>query len=577
MATHKDPDFTPKRWIVTPALTAEERLRKFTSQIDPIIAQVLHNRGIQDYTTASQFINGDIVAHNPMQMKDMSKAVGRIREAIRKKEQLVVYGDFDADGVTSTVLMVKVLQALGANVRPYIPHRVDEGYGLNTPALLQLASEGVTLVITVDCGVRSIDEVAAGQAAGLDIIVTDHHSVGDEVPQAFAVINPKQVDCDYPEKMLAGVGIAYKLADALIKAEIANSKNIPSISTEELLDLVALGTVADLAPLDSLENRSLVKQGLLQLRRAHRPGIYELLVVSGIDPDKVNAMSIGFGLGPRINAAGRLDNAMTAFQLLYTQDLGEANSLAKQLQELNVRRQELTQKRQEEARELALEDHQTNVPLIFAASEEFESGIVGLVAGRLVEEFYRPAIVIERGEEESRGSCRSIAEFNITEALDQCSELLLRHGGHAQAAGFSILTQNIPQFRERMMELAGEHLAAQRLEPSVNIDARISLSQASLDLAQRLKALEPTGQSNEAPMFMTERLKVVDARPVGQEGKHLKLRLADGPVYMDAIAFRQGHWLQNMPTYIDVAYRLEINEWNGYVKPQLNVQDIRPA
>jgi single-stranded-DNA-specific exonuclease len=577
MAIHKDPDLTPKRWIVMPSLTAEERLRKFTAQVDPILAQVLHNRGIQDYETASQFLAGETVLHNPMQMKDMSKAVGRIREAIRKKEPLVVYGDFDADGVTSTVLMVKVLQALGANVRPYIPHRVDEGYGLNTPALLQLASEGVKLVITVDCGVRSIDEVAAGQAAGLDIIITDHHSVGDEVPQAFAVINPKQSDCQYPEKMLAGVGIAYKLADALIRAEIANSKNTPPITTDDLLDLVALGTVADLAPLDSLENRSLVKQGLQQLRRAHRPGIYELLVVSGIDPDKVNAMSIGFGLGPRINAAGRLDNAMTAYQLLYTQDFGEASLLAKQLQDLNVRRQELTQKRQDEARSLALKEDSAELPLVFAASQDFESGIVGLVAGRLVEEFYRPAIVIEQGEEESRGSCRSIAEFNITEALDQCADLLLRHGGHAQAAGFSILTENIPQFRQKMMDLASAHLGQQKLEPSVTIDARISLSQASLELAQRLKALEPTGQSNEAPMFMTERLKVVDARPVGQEGKHLKLRLADGPVYMDAIAFRQGHWLQNMPGYIDVAYRLEINEWNGYVKPQLNVQDIRPS
>lgn len=564
-----------KRWVLAPGLKPDER--KVFRDIDPIIAQILYNRGIRDYNTAYNFITGAEVSHNPMLMKDMSKAIGRIRQAIRRREPMVVYGDFDADGVTSTVLLVKILESLGANVRPYIPHRVDEGYGLNTPALLQLAQEGVKLVVTVDCGVRSLEEVKEGQAAGLDIIITDHHSVGDIVPEAYAVLNPKQLDCKYPEKMLAGVGIAYKLAQALIQAEIKNGGATPAMTHDDLIDLVALGTVADLAPLDSLENRSLVKRGLGVLQQARRPGIYELLVVSGIEPESVNAISIGFGLGPRINAAGRLDNAMTAFKLLYTQDMGQARQLAEQLQELNTKRQELTQESQDQARALALGDEQQDLPLIFAAAPYFISGIVGLVAGRLVEEFYRPAVVVELGEEESRGSCRSIAEFNITAALDACSDLLLRHGGHAQAAGFSILNTNLPAFRERLMGLAAKGLVGQELEPSLHIDARISLSQANLDLAKRLQELEPTGQNNEAPMFMTERLKVVDSRTVGQEGKHLKLRLGDGPVYMDAIAFRQGHWIHNLPPYLDVAYRLEVNEWNGQVRPQLNIQDLKPA
>lgn len=544
--------------------------------IHPIMAQVLYNRGISDYETAMDFLMGKEVLHNPMKLKGMNEALARIRQAIRQKEAIVVYGDFDADGVTSTVLLVQTLEALGAHVTPYIPHRVDEGYGLNTAALLKLASEGAKLVITVDCGVRSVEEVKEAQAAGLDIIVTDHHSVGDEIPPALAVINPKQADCPYPEDMLAGVGIAYKLADALLRT-YEKPNQAPLIPRDDLLDLVALGTVADLAPLDRLENRTLVQRGLRQLRRAHRPGIYALLNVAGIEPESVSAVSIGFGLGPRINAAGRLESAKIAYDLLYTRDLEDAMRLAGMLQELNVTRQDLTQQAQDEARALALADGKPDLPLIFASAAHFQAGIVGLVAGRLVEEFYRPAVVIEQGEEESRGSCRSIPEFNITEALDQCSDILLRHGGHAQAAGFSVKTENIPILKERLMKIAAESLSTTTLEPSLTIDSTMSLSQASLDLAQQLRQLEPTGQNNAPPLFMSQRLKVVEARPVGKEGKHLKLRLADGPINIDGIAFSQGEWIRNMPAYVDVAYYLEVNEWNGMVKPQINVQDLRPA
>jgi single-stranded-DNA-specific exonuclease len=565
----------PKRWNVRPQLPTENRSR--FGNMNQVMAQVLYNRGIPDYQSAMSFLEHQDVLHNPMQMKGMQDALVRIRTAIKKKEPIVIYGDFDADGVTSTVLLVQTLKGLGANVRPYIPHRVDEGYGLNTPALLQLAEEGAKLVITVDCGVRSVDEVREAMAAGLDIIITDHHSIGDEIPSALAVINPKQVDCKYPEDMLAGVGIAFKLADALIRVHTANERNAPSITTEKLLDLVALGTIADLAPLDRLENRTLVLLGLKELNRAHRPGIFALLNVAGVEPGSINAMSIGFGLGPRINAAGRLGSAMIAYDLLNTDDFEEAMQLAQQLQDLNIQRQEMTQQAQDEARELALMDGQGDVPLIFAAAAQFQAGIVGLVAGRLVEEFYRPAIVIELGEEESRGSCRSIVEFNITDALDQCADLLLRHGGHAQAAGFTILTQNIPAFREKIMGIAGEHLKDQTIEPAITIDARISLSQASLDLARALERLEPTGQSNDAPLFMTERVKVMEARAVGKDGNHLKLKVSDGPINIDGIAFRLGEMAGQLrpSTYIDIVYRLEVNEWNNHVKPQINVQDLR--
>lgn len=564
-----------KRWVIMPPLSRE--VRRGYRELHPVLAQVLHNRGLADYQSAMDFLAGRAVLHDPMKMKGMNIALGRIRWAIRKNEPIVVYGDFDADGVTSTALLIEALRALGARVKPYIPHRVDEGYGLNTPALLNLAKRGVKLVITVDCGVRSIEEVREAQAAGLDIIITDHHSIGEELPPALAVINPKQQDCPYPEDMLAGVGIAYKLADALIRAESANSRQTPSISTEDLIDLVAIGTVADLAPLDRMENRTLVQEGLKVLNKAHRPGVYALLNVAGIEPGNISAMSIGFGIGPRINAAGRLESAMTAYELLSTNSIERAMELAEMLQKLNINRQELTQQAQDEAKYQAETEGDDGLPLIFASAPHFPAGIVGLVAGRLVEDYYRPAVVIEEGEEESRGSCRSIPEFNITEALDECSDLLLRHGGHAQAAGFSIMTANIPAFKEKIMDIATRHLYEQSLEPTLTIDSEVAISQATLDLAHELERLEPTGVSNQPPVFATRRLKVLEARGVGKEGKHLKLRLGDGPISMDGIAFRQGDWINRLPTYVDVAYHLEVNEWNGRINPQMNVLDLKPA
>jgi single-stranded-DNA-specific exonuclease len=564
-----------KRWNILPALTASQRVA--FKDLHPVLAQVLFNRGISDYDSAQAFLLGQSVVHDPFKMKGMSQALARIRHALRHKERIVIYGDFDADGVTSTVLLVQTLEALGGNVAHYIPHRVDEGYGLNTPALLNLKKEGVDLVITVDCGVRSVEEVKAASEAGLDIIVTDHHSIGDVIPPALAVINPKQEDCRYPEDMLAGVGIAYKLAEALIKAEIANNRNVPNITADELLDLVALGTVADLAPLDRMENRTLVRKGLQVLKRAQRPGIFALLNVAGIDPEKVDATTIGFTLGPRINAAGRLESATDAYKLLYTKNFDEAMRLAERLQEINLNRQDITIQTQAEARELAIAEGGTNLPLVFAAAPHFRSGIVGLVAGRLVEEFYRPAVVIEEGADESRGSCRSIPEFNITEALDECADLLLRHGGHAQAAGFSIETRNIPAFKERLLKIAAERMQDVALEPTLTVDGEISVAQASIDLAQDLGQLQPTGHNNSAPVFASRRLKVAEARPVGKEGKHLKLRLTEGPLVLDGIAFSQGYWAEKIPAYVDVAYNLEVNEWNGSIKPQANVQDIKPA
>ncbi len=573
-----------KRWRVQPLIPP--RVQRRLGAYHPILAQVLYNRGQDTLEKAQRFLEGgDETLHNPFAMYGMSEAVARIRQAIRRGELIAVYGDFDADGVTSTVLLTQTLQALGGRVRPYIPNRVDEGYGLNINALDTLRDEGVRLVVTVDCGIRSLEEVAHGRRIGLDMIVTDHHSVGEELPDALAVVDPK-IDArqraengrasGYPEDMLAGVGVAYKLADALLRAEMGQTRRDPPLKLADLLDLVALGTVADLVPLDRLENRELVRRGLEVLNRAQRPGIFELAQVAGVQPGRINTTVIGFMLAPRVNAAGRLDSAMIAYDLL-TADMPLAGQLAAKLQQLNEERQNKTMEALDIARQRALRDGLADTPLIFDAGPEFEAGIVGLVAGRLCEEFYRPAVVVEQGETESRGSCRSIPGFDITRALDECADLLVRHGGHAQAAGFTVRNENLPALRERLQAIAERALAGLDLRPELVADAEVRLTDLTPALAFELQKVEPTGTGNETPLFIARGLRVTDRRRVGRDGSHLRLRLSDGVRFVEAIAFKQGDWDEHMPAEVDVAFHLEFNEWNGYLRLQLNVQDMQSA
>lgn len=576
------PSAAVKRWRVQAPIPSG--VRAALHAYDPVLAQVLYNRGQDTPERARMFLEGsDDALHSPFLMRGMAEAVARIRQAIKRGELIAVYGDFDADGVTSTALLTQALQALGGRVCPYIPNRVDEGYGLNANALDQLKGEGARLVVTVDCGIRSLEEVAYGKRIGLDMIVTDHHSAGEELPDALAVLDPKvdaRLRADngmtgwYPEDMLAGVGVAYKLADALLRAEAAQTSRTPDFKLEDLLDLVALGTVADLAPLDRLENRELVRRGLAVLNRARRAGVYELSQVSGVEPGKIDTAAIGFMLAPRINAAGRLGSAMIAYDLLMADQPG-AGALALQLQELNERRQLLTMEAVEIARQRALGEGTVELPLIFDAGTEYIAGIVGLVAGRLCEEFFRPAVVIEQGEYESRGSCRSIPGFDITRALDECADLLVRHGGHAQAAGFTVRNENIDCLRERLADIAERKLGEQDLRPELIVDAEVPLGELTMGLARALQRLEPTGAGNRAPLFVARGLRVAEAKRVGKEAKHLRLRLTDGAHWMDAIAFKQGDWAERMPSEVDVAFHLEVNEWNGSSRLQLNVQDLR--
>jgi single-stranded-DNA-specific exonuclease len=578
----------PKLWKVA-APVPRSHLERL-SHLHPIVVQILYNRKIVDADEVDAFLTGRARLDDPFRMLDLHLAVERIRAAIQAQEPIVVYGDFDADGVTATALLVEVMRALGASVQPYIPHRVDEGYGLNCDALARIAQVGAGLVITVDCGIRSPVEVAYANRLGLDMIVTDHHSIAlddlgrEELPPALAVVNPKRNGDPYPFKDFAGVGIAFKLAQALMlkEWEIPVAPTPFTSSEQDLLDLVALGTVADLAPLLG-ENRVLVQRGLAELNRSRRPGLRAMLDEARLRAGRVDAMAISFVLGPRINAAGRLSSADLSYRLLTTGDSSEANTLAAELGQLNRQRQERTLQMVALAKERIAQSGFDRY-LYMVGGTEFPSGIVGLVAGKLSEDLYRPVLVVEWGETTSRGSARSIPEFDITKALDACRDLLVRHGGHAAAAGFTVANENLEELQRRLEEIATSHLSGKDLMPTLQVDAEVELAEMDWAVAGVLAQLEPFGHSNPQPMFASSGLEVVSERIVGQDGQHLKLAVRDpqatGPAarrVWDAVAFRQGEWSGHLPRRVDLAYSLEASEYNGEPRLQLNVKDIRPT
>ncbi len=556
-----------KRWQIAPPVPPEAQIE--LSKFPPVLQQILYTRGYQDHASALAFLNADAPFDtDPFGLSGMEQATDRIHRAIRLSQPIAVYGDYDADGVTATTLLTQVLRQLGAITHSYIPNRFDEGYGLNTEAIESLAQSGIRLVVTVDCGIRSTEEAEYARSLGLDLIISDHHHPGPDLPQAVALINPKLSYDNYPDKNLAGVGLAYKLASAL-------SASISPEIADNCLDLVALGTVADLVPIIG-ENRSLVRQGLKRIREPYRQGLAALINVAGLQAQKITASDIGYILGPRLNAAGRLDTAVSSLKLLLTQDVFEAGQLAQLLEMQNKERQQLTVKIQEDAEKAAL--GRTPDPLLlFASSAAYNSGVVGLAASRLTEKYYRPAIVATQGEEFTRASCRSIPEFHITQALDQCAELLEHHGGHAAAAGFTVRNELVPELIARLDRIAAEQLADLELQPTLKADLEWPLSELKPDILKHLKWLQPTGIGNPQAHFVSRNLLVKNSRQIGRESNHLKLTVTDGAITFDAIAFRQGQWHDNLPKRIDLLYVFEVNEFNGRTTLQLNVLDIKPS
>lgn len=559
-----------KRWQVGERISPEAAAA--LSDYSPVLQQFLYNREIADADLARQYLTASGSLHDPFLLMDMEAAAERLLWAVDRGEPIAVYGDYDVDGVTATALMVQVLRALGAEVSGYIPNRFDEGYGLNVDALDGLAQSGVKLVLTVDCGIRSPLEADYARRLGMDLIISDHHEPHKELPATRAVICPKREGDAYPDKNLAGVGLAYKIAEALYSKRTWGAAGF---DPAELLDLVAVGTVADVVPLVG-ENRSLVRAGLERLRQGRRHGLRSLAGAANLAIQAANARDIGFVLGPRLNAAGRLESALDSFDLLMAEDFTTAGLLAQKLDDQNRQRQELTRQMQETAEKL-MNAEEEDGHLLFAAHSEFNMGVVGLVASRLTETYYRPAVVGSVGGEFTRASCRSIPEFHITRALDQCSDLLERHGGHAMAAGFTVRTRRLPELIDRLRQIAMEELAERDLRPVLYADLEIPLRDLHPALLRDLDALEPTGLGNPGAFFVSRNLQVRNWRQVGSDGRHLRLTLSDGTITYDAIAFRQGYWAGQLPDRIDILYAFERNFYRDQVTLQLNVRDLKPA
>jgi single-stranded-DNA-specific exonuclease len=496
----------------------------------------------------------------------MHQAVSRIYQALLTGEEIAIYGDFDADGITATALLVQGLSALGGKVIPYIPHRYHEGYGLQVAALEKLRKQGISLIITVDTGITAIAEIQKARKMEIDIIVTDHHLPLASLPPALAVVDHKRSDSVCQSTELAGVGVAFKLLQALLKGsgreELLN----------RLLDLVALGTVTDMVPLTG-DNRYWVKRGLELINNTERLGLQEMMRGANLKPGNLDAESISWVLGPRLNAAGRLGDAATSYQLLLTQDPQEAASLASELEEKNAKRQRLTSELLERARERIIATG-TDLPLLMTGDEDYPTGVIGLVAGRLSEEFYRPVILFKFGAETCRGSGRSIPEFNLMAALKDCRDLLTNFGGHTKAAGFSVPTTNLTQLQKRLLTLAEAQLAGLDLRPHIDIDAEVPLSVFTGETFKQIQRLAPFGSGNPLPAFVSRHVEIVDQRQIGSHGEHLGLKLKQEGIVWNAIAFRFGNRAQETAAYLDIAYNLDVDRWNGGERLRLKLLDF---
>jgi single-stranded-DNA-specific exonuclease len=560
------------KWQLHPS-APDSHLAKFR-HLPQLLVQCLYNRGVVTPDEVRRFLAGEYEEGSPFQISGVAEAVTRIRRAIRGDELIAVYGDFDADGVTATVLLTTTLSALGARIVPYIPHRVDEGYGLNEDAIRGLAKRGVSLIVTVDCGTRALAEIHSANKLGVDVIVTDHHSTGGQLPAAVAVVNTKRVDCQYSFKGLSGVGTAYKLARAmlLVDEQTPLGGEEPRLQFESLLDLVALGTVADLSPLSG-ENRSLVKRGLAQLNRPQRPGVVALMEEAGVEPGTVTGATIGYVLGPRLNAAGRVDDAMLSYQLLTAASPAPARELAKLLERKNQDRRGMMLAAVEEAREQV--NDQLDELLLFVRGDHYHEGVIGLAAQRLCDEFYRPVVVVKTGEEESVASARSIDQLDISKALDECAPLLSRYGGHSRAAGFTVGNENVQALREKLQHLAAERLTGVELLPTLHIDAEIRLASLKTEDFSVAEQLEPLGRGNPEPLLLSTGVEVRDSRVVGEN--HLKLTLTDGRVVWDGIAFGMSDRTAELAPRIDVVYSPQVREWRDQEQLQLRIEDFSPT
>lgn len=541
-------------------------------KVSRLVAGVLASRGWTPSEATSAFLHPAIdQLLDPFEMKGMSAAVERISSAVSEGERIRVYGDYDADGVTSTALMIRLLNELGANFDTYIPHRSREGYGLNINAIDLAVEAGVRLLITVDNGISAVEQIAYAMQRGIDVIVTDHHEPPEVLPEAIALVNPKQKDCPYPFKGLCGAGVVFKLAHAMLGRPVI-----------EYADLAAIGTIADLMPLSG-ENRIIARLGLERMRRHPIAGIRALCKVAGVKVEDLNSGRIGFSLAPRLNAGGRLEHADTAVKLLAAIRDEEAERFAEDLDRLNLERQALVEQTVIEADELwqrlcaADEDKRRNV--IVLAKESWNAGIAGLVASKLVERYYRPAIILAADAETGlcKGSARSIEGFDLYEALTECADLMEHFGGHQAAAGMTLSRANVSELAERLHVLAGERLSAEDWQPKRRVDLVIPMSEVSLKSVDQLADLEPFGNGNPTPRVMIKDVTIRESRTMGKEDKHLRLTVEQSGQSLEMVAFGMGNQRSRLlpGVQIDFLGELSVNEWNGNRKVQAMLQDYR--
>ncbi len=570
------------KWKVAEQIS-EEFKNKFP-EINPVILQLLANRGIKTQEQIDEFLYPDYSqdVHDPFLFLDMKKAVGRIFQAIEKKEKIIVHGDYDADGVCSALVVVSTLLAMGADVQVYLPHRELEGYGLNMQTVEELGKNGVNLIITTDCGISNRLEIKRATELGMDVIITDHHTEPPNLPKdALAIIDPHLVREKYPFCDLAGAGVAFKLVQAIFRSPQFSDSKI-DLDTEAfekwLLDLVAIATITDIMPLLG-ENRTLVKYGLLVLNKTKRIGLKKLIESLGLNKNKdLDARNVAFQVGPRLNAAGRIDHANQAYELLKTDDVNEVDSLVDALNKTNEGRQSLSERVMAEARAQIGEDIGEE-KVLFAKGDGWPVGIVGLVAGKIADVFWRPTFVMtEREEGKIEGSGRSIPEFDIMEALDLVKDLLDRYGGHAGACGFTMEKRNLKKFQNNIRKFAEKKLGGMELAPTLNIDAEINLEKIDWELFELLEKFSPFGRANERPKYLARSLSVESFESVGTNGNHLRINLSQGNgIRKKFIGFCFGEWCKKLKVgdKVDVIFEIDVNEWNGNRELQMKIIDLK--
>lgn len=563
----------PLKWVLAeePDPGMVQSLQESTD-LPANIIKILTNRHLETTQSIQQFLNPSLSdLKDPFELHGMEAGIDRVTRALMNNEKMMIYGDYDVDGITATALLYMVLNKLGAQVSFYLPNRLTEGYGLSKKCIDEARANGVTLIITVDTGITAVEEVEYASSTGMDVVITDHHEPVEQIPHAFAIIDHKQPACNYGGE-LSGVGVAYKFAQALYHRLAQDEREL-----QEHLDLVALGTSADIVPLVG-ENRILTKFGMHQISRTNKPGLKSLAFVSGLMGKDISTGQVVFILAPRINALGRLGDARDAIRLLSTRDEKLASEIARKLDSENRRRKEIDEQTLRQALEQMREVANTETDqAIVLAEEGWHQGVIGIVASRLVERFHLPTVMIAITDGEGKGSARSIPGFHLCDALKECEDLLIKYGGHKYAAGLSIKPENIPEFRERFKKVSMNHLSREDIVPKLHIDLEIELAEVNDDFMKSIEAFSPFGPQNLRPVFLTRNCEVM-GQPYVVGHNHLKMRVRKGDAIFDVIGFGFGAKAQQISDkgcLVDIVYALEYNTYNGRTHIQIRLRDVK--